>query len=213
MKAEEVAAVVIVEGPPSGTTAAEWVAKARQESGFDPATEGPKSTYRHIGLWQIEETHGKAVLGTEPKSRDAFIEWLKDPKNNFKAAKVLYKNSGWKPWNPSGGKPVPTAADKKAVTDATSVITNIGAGNALGDAADTVSDVVGGVADAITSVPEALGKLVGFLQSAYEWMSDRQNIGRIVMVGIGGIVTIGALVTLAKPAISSTTSTVAGKVT
>jgi len=211
LDAAKVAAVVIVEGPPSGTTAAEWVAKARQESSFREDVINVGAGKRHVGLFQIQETHAGTLTESAFLNPDQYVKWLKDPKNNFRAAKALYKASKWKPWDPSGGKPTPTAADKKAVTDATDVIKNIGAGNALDDALGTVEDIAGGVADVFGSVPEALSAFLRYVRAAYDWVSDRGNVGRVLMVGIGSVVTIGALLALAKPAISSTTSTVTGR--
>lgn len=179
MEPSQVAGIVGFVGPPSGTTVAEWVAKARQESSFDPKAKNGT----HYGLWQISQQHEGIVFS--PKGAK-FPAWCYDPSNNFKAARELFEQAkrsrgdGWLPWAASGGKPTPTKEDEASAEG--------------GNWSDPLEDAVGLVTD-------PLEKIVELATAGYEWISDRKNIGRVALTLIGGIVVVGALITLAKPAV------------
>jgi len=174
MEASQVAGVVGFIGPPSGTTVAEWVAKARQESSLVPTAKNGT----HYGLWQISKQHEGIAFSPQG---DGFEAWAYKPANNFKAAKELYEQAdGWKPWAASGGKPTPTESDEEAAQG--------------GEWSDPLEDAAGLLTD-------PLEKITDLATGAYEWISNRRNIGRVALTVIGGIVLIGAMIALAKPAV------------
>lgn len=183
----DTAKVVDFLGAPSGTTDAEWVAKARQESSHNPVA----SNSGHIGLWQIGLEH-KGIVGTTAfMTKAKFEEWLKNPFNNFRAAKALYGAGKWKPWDASGGKPTPTDADKQAVKDAKDQAGGV----------DEIIDKAGDIAGDL--VPDPLKNITDLALNGYKWITDRRNIGRIVMGLVGTTVLVGSLVVLAKPVVTS----------
>lgn len=187
LTANQVASVVRQTGPPLGSNVAEWVAKSRQESSHvsDITSDGI-----HIGLWQIDyQLHaGKAGLSDDPNKAK---EQLKSPWQNMLTAKALFNESGWEPWNDSGGKPTPTAEDRQAADNPDSLIQG-------------TPDILDKVGAPFADVVDALGAMVGVLGDAGGWVSDRKNWGRIVFVGIGGVVIVTALVTIAKPTVTQT---------
>jgi len=193
LTANQVASVVRQVGPPLGSTVAEWVAKARQENaGFDTEIENGV----HVGLWQIDyELHaGKAGTSKDPQTARG---QLKNPWYNMNVAKELFNESGWRPWNASGGKPSPTAEDRAAADNPDSLIT--GQPDILDKAAAPFADVV----DALSAIVEVIGDGAG-------WVSDRKNWGRIVFVGIGAVVIVTALGVIAKPVVSDTMADLKG---
>lgn len=178
-------------GPPKGTTVAEWVAKAREESSHNPEAIAIGKGLRHVGLWQIEETHGKLTgVVTGLMSRDQYVEWLKKPYNNFAAAIKLYEADGWSPWNASGGSPKPTKADEDAVTKAK-------------DESGGLDEIVDDIADVIPGSLDPFKDITGVVLGAYRWMANRKNIGRVILGGIGTVVVIGSIIVLAKPLVVS----------
>jgi hypothetical protein len=182
MTAEQVAGIVELIGPPIPSTTAQWVAKARQESSFN--TDAVNGV--HIGLWQIDYTLHAGKAGTS-KNKDTFRQQLFSGAVNFKVAKVLFGESGWKPWNASGGAPVPTDADKKAGENPDDVLEGH---EVFENPLNSLEDIFGGIAETIWD--------------AGKWITDRHNWGRIAFVGIGGVVLITALGVIAKPAVTNT---------
>jgi hypothetical protein len=187
LPAGQVAVVVSAvpwKGPPDGTTVAEWVAKSRQESSHRPGVVNVGAGKRHVGLWQIQETHaGKAG---SPTDRDLFVQWLKNPHNNWEVARVLYEEAGgWRPWAASGGKPTPTEADTKAAEEGSVTWSN---------PLDTFTQP-------FETLEDAASALVQYVQSAYEWFSKRENVTRVAIGGIGFLVVVGAIGALAKPTV------------
>jgi hypothetical protein len=182
MDAAKVASVVTFAGPPSGTKVEDWVAKSREESSHRETVVNVGSGKRHVGLWQIQETHrGVGTPVTALMSPDKFVEWLKDPFNNFTVAKALYKGGGWTPWNASGGAPTVTAEDTEAA----------GAGGFNPDLFDEAGDLIGAAID-------PLGDAVSMVRSFYEWIADRKNIGRVALGAMGLAIITGSLLALAK---------------
>lgn len=182
----QVASVIRFVGPPFGTTVAEWVAKSRQESSHDPTAVNGK----HIGLYQVNyELHaGKADLSDDPETARKELE---NPLANFNTAKYIYQESGWKPWNASGGKPTPTAEDRAAADNPEAVVTG-------------VPDIVDQAGAVFGDVTEALSAIVDVVSDAGGWLTDRKNWGRIAFVAIGGVVIVTAMGIIAKPAIQDT---------
>lgn len=174
---------IVGQGPPEGTTVAEWVAKSRQESSHRPAVVNVGKGKRHVGLWQIQETH--AGKEGSPDNPDMFVQWLKNPHNNWKIARKLYEDGGWRPWAASGGKPTPTGADTEAAEEGS--VTWKDPLSALSDPFNTLEDAAGAIADAVTS--------------GYEWITQRKNVTRLALGGVGVLVVVAAIAALAKPSV------------
>ena len=206
LTAKQVAGIVADIGPPSGTTVAEWVAKSRQESGHRDDIEDFAGS-GHWGLWQISETHWKTLNGRyagHPQGDEMFASWLRQPRYNFVAAKILFEKDGWRPWNASGGKPTPNAADKAAAgspedTAGSDVLR--GAGDLVESGVDAVTDPLGAIVGPIMDA-------VALLKDAAVWISDRDNWIRILQVGGGVALALVAASIVVKPIISSTAKTV-----
>lgn len=183
---EQVAAIAAV-GTPPGTTVAQWVAKARQESGFRTDVEDFLGS-GHWGLWQIDEDHfGKPGMPAA-SSKEAFIIGLKIPGFNWMAAKALYAQSGWAPWRASGGKPTPSPADERAAGTPDNTVLEGGDGGILGTAGDFV--------DSINPVDE-LTAIVPAILAGAKWIGNPANWTRVVQVGAGiGIVLIAASIVI-----------------
>jgi hypothetical protein len=179
-------------GPPGGTTAAEWVAKSRQESSHNTeATNGS-----HIGLYQINYKLHAGKGGLSSNQAEARTQ-LFDPFRNFAAAKAVYAEAGgWGPWNASGGRPTPNDRDTAGANEATG-------GNNVG------LDDIPGLLDAVVSDPlewlEAIAApikdFVEVVIAGGKWIVNPDNWIRIGLVIAGiGVVAIGGTA-LAKPVI------------
>jgi hypothetical protein len=178
------------------------VAKADEESTYRTDV---ISSADAVGLEQVRTLH--AGKGGGPTGRDEYREWLKDPCNNFAAAKAVYASQGWGAWRDSGGSPNVNDSHRRAVEDMPVGGPTICGGSAVGP----LGDVDPSIPDVIPDVAGALAQALEYVRAAATWITDRRNMGRIAFVLIGGIVTMGALVTLAKPVLEETASTV-GKV-
>lgn len=192
LTAQEVAGVVRAIGAPSGTTVAEWIEKAYQESKFDSEIEDFLHS-GHWGLFQISEQHiGKA--GTTS------VADLKVPVKNFQVAKVLYGESGWRPWAASGGKPNPRAEFVAAANDPSLGAIPLEGHEPIG-VLDDLENVAGDTAAAIRTG-------VQVLTDAGKWLTDTHNIARILYVTGGIVLGIVAISIVAKPVVSDVAKTV-----
>jgi hypothetical protein len=187
-------------GPPSGSTAAEWVAKARQESQFRTDIEDFLGS-GHWGLWQISENHFEKY-GSQYGTKENFVNVLKNsPLVQWNVARRLFADEGWAPWRASGGKPIPTAADTQAVANPDTSI----AGQGAGDPGEAVPQGIGPtLSNPIEGIANVLQTVLQPITAAAEWLGDPQNWVRIVQV-IGGVALglVAASIVL-RPAIDST---------
>jgi hypothetical protein len=187
-----VVATIASDGTPAGTTVAEWVAKARQESSFDESVDNGICCK---GLWQINyKAHPQYDRGK-----------LGDPFYNWKAAKELYAGAGWRPWAASGGKPTPTAEDRAAAAAPAPV---------KGWGLDSLLDIAGSaLPDPLEGVAQALRDAVEVVIAAGEWIANPRNMGRIALVVAGGLVAVKAADIVSRPYLESKIGAVVGGAT
>lgn len=133
------------------------------------------------GLFQILTPLHCGAYGI-PKPTTDCVQWLKDPDNNAKAARALFRSAGWQPWISSGPiPPPPTDWDPEITTDKDTLVTG-------------ASEVASAVASPFTSVASAAVDLIGTLLSADTWF----RIGKgwlgfvLVVTGTGSLVFIVA---------------------
>lgn len=147
-------------------------------------TAPPDDSY---GLWQIN-MYGK--LGPQRLKEFGLSSagQLFEPATNARAAHTVWKSGGgsfaaWSTFR-SGAYLSHVPAARRAL------------GNDLGSPPTTdISDVLPAIADSVAAVAQAVWKTM-------VWVADPHNWGRVVVVGVGGALVIGALVVLAKPGAS-----------
>ncbi len=166
------------------------VAVAYAESNFNTEAKNPGSTA--TGLWQILASHPE------------FKGWdLTDPMVNARAAKILWDQSGFKPWASSRGKwsraealsqgavwsnkPVEPTLPDKAFGALDKAIT--------GAIPDSVKDAAGKAGDAAGATVDAT-KAVG---GAVLWLSQPANWLRVAYVGLGGTLVVVGVALIASP--------------
>lgn len=194
----QVGQIVAQIGPPAGTTVEQWIAKADEETDFRPKC---VNEIKAVGLWQVRHIHAGSIPGA-PSDRNAFIEWLKVPSNNFQAAKYLYEQAGsWQPWNASGGAPDVSREHQLAAN--ASLAYGPGGVNNLGDA-PTPGDIV----SAVANLGRVIENFVGIVVAAAKWIGDPANWLRIVQVGGGITLALLATTLVAKPLVEETKRTV-----
>lgn len=193
----------VASNPPTGSTTAQWVAKARQESGFRTDVEDFLSS-GHWGLWQISEDHWDKPWNDNVGSKANFVNMLKGANFNWRQAQFLYSEArenggtGWEPWNASGGAPRPSAADNAA---AGTPDTSVGAGG--GDAGDLGEAISGlGPLNPLDDVYQAVKAGVQTLIDAAKWLGDPGNWVRVLQVGGGIALALVAVTIVLKPAIT-----------
>jgi hypothetical protein len=221
------AVVLVIDnvGPPGGTSVAEWLAKADEESDLrDKCINEIGAT----GLWQVRDIHAGRIPGS-PASEAQMRTWLQNPVNNMKAAKYLYEQArGWGPWASSGGRPTVTAAHRAAVNDPTGpggLGSGVGAGdivNLFGDAArnpgqavdaageilsglNPLDDVAEAIENAVSAVVDTVNKVGGWISKRENWIRTGQVIG-----GLGLALIAANLV--AKPVVEDKVKEVIGAV-
>lgn len=216
LTAAQVAGIVaaVEGGPPPGTSVAEWVATARNESSFRTAVRNGS----YVGLWQIGDFHGPLVKRhtgySLPTDRAGFGRWLESPLHNWTAAKAVYAAQGWRAWEASHRpSPADTAAarspDHSVATSGGAVAQGGEVGPERGVEAENVLDIFGFATD----VPGQLAKIAGVLIDAGQWIADRNNWSRVALVVGGGTVAVAALTTLARPALEPVADAAAKAVT
>lgn len=161
----EVYDIVRSEGPPAGTSVAEWVAKAGQESSFRSDVVNGIGC---VGYWQICPVNFSTVGFTSAQ--------LKNGRNNFKAAKIIYGRQGWRAWQASGGKPSVSDIAEHAGRD----VSLTSPGDLLAGAAGLAASL-----DPTEKIAATLGNVVSTINSAAKWIGDPHNWVRITMV-VGG---------------------------
>lgn len=198
LTAEQVAGVVLTIGPPAGTTVAQWVAKARQESGFN--TDAVSVTGCCVGLWQINVDAHMSKIGAV--NRDDAVSQMKSPLRNWYVAKLVYAADGWRPWTASGGKPVPSSADLAAAQNPDSTLAKSGGGDP-GEAKPGF-----GALDPIQALSNALGAIVDPILAAGKWLGDPGNWVRVAQVTAGIGLALIAATLFAKPVVTDVKKTV-----
>jgi hypothetical protein len=191
----EVYDIVRSMGPPSGTSVAQWVAKAGQESSF---RRDVVNSIGCVGYWQICPTNF-GWLGVTSAQLKA------SGRTQFAATKRIYARQGWAAWNATGGKP--------SVSD---IAEHAGRSTSLTSPQDLLAGAEG-LAGMIPEVWNPLGAFQAVLDVVNRigtWVSDPHNWTRVSYVAGGTL-----LVIVAGAAVASETragqalvgSTVAGK--
>jgi hypothetical protein len=180
LTAPQIAAVIAAgPSPPSGTTAAEWVALAQRESSGRTDVRSPSG--RHVGLWQIGKFHYPLVIDSGATNEEVFARWLETPNNNWRAATIVYGRQGWGAWEASHAE---TEEARQAVANPNSE--GVEGTFGLGDVADAIPDPL----EQIKMLAEVFGK-------ALEWITDPNTWRRIALVGAGvgiALVAVNALI-------------------
>lgn len=118
----------------SGTELVNMVAIAARESGYNPRAQNLVPPDHSIGLWQINQLAHKGRFGTDAE--------LMNPTTNAKAARALFKASGYGPWGGAGVSPFHNvtksmfAAARAAVTGVQGAASTSGGGGAPAAASD-----------------------------------------------------------------------------
>lgn len=155
---------------------------ARGDVGIQNATWGPS-----IGLWQIRSLKAETGKGT---ARDANA--LTDAAFNARAmAQISGGGTNWRPWSVYTSRSyllylpaakVGVAANGGVARTSSPTGPGAAAGNPL-------------IPDAIEGTGAAIGQLAAFPTKVTAWVSDRNNIVRVVKVLVGaGLVVIGLYV-------------------
>ncbi|HET7641156.1 MAG TPA: transglycosylase SLT domain-containing protein [Ktedonobacteraceae bacterium] len=177
------------------------VAIAIAESGKDPEV---VNSIGCVGLWQINQP---VWVKQYPKWT---VDYLKNPLNNARAAKVVYDQQGLSAWETYTTSD-PNKTYKRFL---------VGGQNALKTAnvpgykpnlpSGTVQDIISGASDAASSgvtstVSGALdaagqvGRLADLVAAAGQWITNPHNLIRVAWVVVGGVVLVVTVGSLAKP--------------
>lgn len=142
------------------------------------------------GLWQINKNH---FAGLNWHGR----EWA-DPAQNASAAVKILVSQGYSAW-----ETYTNGAYKHYLTKAKQGVANAGAaGTAPGE--PYIPGVTPAIRDAGGTL-EAAKEAVSYLDRTTNWLSDRDNIFRMIRVAAGGLLIVGSLGILAYSAVWSAT--------
>jgi len=200
LTAAQVAGIVTAQPPPSGTTVAQWVQVALDESGFDTDALSPTGCCR--GIWQINVSAHRAKIPEASVSIANGHQAMKSPLRNWYVARQVYTEArGWRPWSAVHG-PKPTvgniAANAAAHPDFSIARqgggvdpTNTGGAAApeQGVEAESILDVVRSPIDAVM---DGLRALVDVVNRVGSWVSDPHNWTRVGYVVGGGLLVVAA---------------------
>lgn len=169
-----------------------------------------------IGLWQIRSRKAEKGKGT---ARDA--DRLPDPAFNARSAYTI-SNGGanWSPWSvyKTGAYRLYLLQAKKGVKDnggraIATARTNPAATGTLDAVAQGLHAVPGvDEAAAVVDTASALAGLATYPARVTAWLSDRNNMIRVLKVVSGVGLLIAGLVVVSRPAVSRVTSEVLGAV-
>jgi Lysozyme like domain len=212
LSARQVAGIA-AQGTPRGTTVAEWVQVAMDESSFNTEALSPTGCCR--GLWQINVRAHKAKIPEAKVSIANGHQAMKSPLRNWEVAKMVYVEAGdWGPWDAvKGSKPRPSAEARAAAASPDYSIANsggaVGGKPEEGVEAISVLDPVEAVAKSIFGGFEAI---VDFLNRMGAWVSDPHNWVRVGYVAGGAALVIVAGAALAGPKLAPLAPGPVGKV-
>lgn len=200
LTAEQVAGIVTAQPPPSGTTVAEWVQVAMDESSFDTDALSPTGCCR--GLWQINVSAHRAKIPEASVSIANGHQAMKSPLRNWYVARQVYTEAGsWRPWSAvRGAKPVVSTTARNAAARPDFSIARAGGGvdpTNTGGAASPEQGVEGlSILDAVRSpldaVMDGLRALLEIVNRVGAWVSDPHNWTRVGFVLGGGLLVVAA---------------------
>lgn len=201
---------IAAQDTPAGTTVAEWVQVAIDESSLRTDALSPTGCCR--GLWQINvRAHADKITEARVSIANGH-QAMKSPLRNWWVARLVYLESkSWRPWSAvKGAKPVVSArARQAAAAPDYSVVNSGGAVSGKpeeGVRAESITDLFSNPLDAAVGAIKAALDVVNAIGG---WVSDPHNWQRVGYV-VGG----AALVIVAGAAIAgkAAESTPAGKV-
>lgn len=194
LSARQVGAYAYAAGVKNERSLATAIAIAFLESDFETGAKADDSDDLSYGLWQINM---KGSMGPERRAKFGLPnnEALYDPATNARVMAGISKNgTAYGPWTTA----VPARVLALRYTaDAAAVIKSGG-----GDAG-IVGDVAGGVAaagDAAAATANLAADASQALRAAHAWLSDRRNWVRVAFVVVGGVILVGSLISVARPA-------------
>jgi len=162
------------------------VAIALAESGGKmTAVGGPNSDGSYdLGAWQINNKAHAGLLLQHP-------DWWASTAQAPMMAAVSGGGRNWKPWTTyTSGK------YRQFLDEATQGAEQPGDNSVQGETNTVLFgkaiEVFGALTDAVIAIAQAVFK-------SMVWLADPHNWGRIIVVGVGGALVIGALVVLSKP--------------
>ena len=185
------------QGTPSGTTVAEWVQVAKDESSYRTDALSPTGCCR--GLWQINVSAHRDLIPETKVSIANGHAAMQGANRNWELAKLVYAKQGWRAWSVvKGARPVPSAEARAAAAAPDFSVANSG-GAVGGKPEEGVQpvDPISAVADSLFGGFQAI---VEFLNRLGAWVSDAHNWTRVGYV-VGG----AALVLAAGSALASDT--------
>lgn len=198
---------------------ATWVAIALAESGGrTDATNQNSNGTQDTGLFQVNDVN-KGVAGMSSNVRE-FRTQMKDVVKNIQAAGEIFEQrqnsgrNGWSAWSAwsNGSYRNHMAAGRRAARNPASASEAADALRASGaETPDRFSgdrdpfgaaanDAIDGVVGAAGTAVEAAQEAIGIVLDAAGWVTDRDNIIRVVMVGGGVVLAAIALGVVLKPA-------------
>lgn len=189
---KQIYALAVDAGFPKPGTATTMTAIALAESGGRTDAVGHNSNgTTDTGLWQINSSHGYSQAS------------LLDPRQNARAAKAIWDRQGYNAWvafkKGTYNRELPKALDAASQVQGTSIADIL---KALPVAAGTLTDVgksvVGGVAENLNPA-KPLAQAVDLMARAGTFLANPQNWLRILYVGLGAALVIGALVMVTAP--------------
>lgn len=184
----------------TGTDAFVMTAIVMAESGGDTDAVNPGGT--GVGLFQINpKAHGQDwnLRGKDPAASAAFAYSLYQGRGGTTSA---HKFDDWEAFTNGAYKSklldVAAGLDDRSFLQRVQDFPSTAWNDVTGAAGDLV-DGVTGVLDPIEKVAGALGDIAKFPLAIYNWITDRDNVFRVVKVVVGGTVLLVGLNMLGKP--------------
>ncbi len=188
---------LVVEAGWAGNEARTATAVILAESGGDPEARSWCCT----GLMQVHYIHAAtfARMFGAPKEREAFRKWLENPRNNLKAAKKLYDDSKWRPWDVCDRTPNCTSGSALSHIGQDKEIT-VGKGGPPGLLEDAKGAVEAVSALNPASAIKQLAEVISKLFDPSFWLRAGKVWGGwiLILLGVGSL-----LVILLKPLVGS----------
>lgn len=190
--------------------AAGWGARSRDASHVAMAeSSGDDKIVNSIGCVGLMQINQPVHIKDHPRWT---VKWLQDPINNLRAAKVLYDQSGWVPWEDSrtkgggggwGDKVSGGGGASQVIGDPLEDFWNDllgeperGPGSPGWEGPDFSPDL--GLGE-LGEVATQLGRLAQATAKAANWLSDPENWVRVAYVTGGAVLALVAVSSIVKP--------------
>lgn len=200
LTAPQIAGIVTAQPPPAGTTVAEWVQVALDESSGRTDAVSPTGCCR--GLWQINVAKHRDKIPEASVSIANGHAAMSSPLRNWYVARQVYTEAGsWRPWDAvKGAKPVVGTTARQAAAAPDYSVARSGGGvdpTNTGGAASPEQGVEGeSILDLVTSpldaVMDGLRALLEVVNRVGAWVSDPHNWTRVAYVVGGGLLVVMA---------------------